>query len=138
MSNEETTLDDLSLETPEVESPDLETPEAPVRAFRTPAFRRHHPGHWQIPVWFSDRTSRLRLAFDYPYPHLVEPRVGPRPERTSRARRRGRPPLRWRTVISRILSLNFFKYRLYHLSMLPTPFDILGRASLPITGSKYT
>jgi hypothetical protein len=44
MSNEETNLDDLSLETPDLETPDLETPETP----ETPEVVKPHPAHEKL------------------------------------------------------------------------------------------
>jgi hypothetical protein len=61
MSNEETTLDDLSLETPEVETPDLESPEAsanePYKA---------HPAHEKLLAELPEAWHQKVL------PHLQE------------------------------------------------------------------
>jgi hypothetical protein len=61
MSNEETTLDDLSLETPEVESPDLETPEAPAdEPYKA------HPAHEKLLAELPEAWHQKVL------PHLQE------------------------------------------------------------------
>lgn len=61
MSNEETTLDDLSLETPEIESPDLETPEAPAgETFKA------HPAHEKLLAELPEAWHQKVL------PHLQE------------------------------------------------------------------
>jgi hypothetical protein len=61
MSNEETTLDDLSLETPEIETPDLESPEAsanePYKA---------HPAHEKLLAELPEAWHQKVL------PHLQE------------------------------------------------------------------
>jgi hypothetical protein len=61
MSNEETTLDDLSLETPEVESPDLETPEAPASEPY-----KAHPAHEKLLAELPEAWHQKVL------PHLQE------------------------------------------------------------------
>jgi hypothetical protein len=61
MSNEETNLDDLSLETPEVESPDLETPEAPADE---PV--KAHPAHEKLLAELPEAWHQKVL------PHLQE------------------------------------------------------------------
>lgn len=61
MSNEETTLDDLSLETPEVESPDLETPEAPAEESL-----KAHPAHEKLLAELPEAWHQKVL------PHLQE------------------------------------------------------------------
>jgi hypothetical protein len=61
MSNEETTLDDLSLETPEIESPDLETPEA---ATEEPF--KAHPAHEKLLAELPEAWHQKVL------PHLQE------------------------------------------------------------------
>jgi hypothetical protein len=61
MSNEETTLDDLSLETPEIESPDLETPEA---AAEEPF--KAHPAHEKLLAELPEAWHQKVL------PHLQE------------------------------------------------------------------
>jgi hypothetical protein len=61
MSNEETTLDDLSLETPEVESPDLETPEAPANEPY-----KAHPAHEKLLAELPEAWHQKVL------PHLQE------------------------------------------------------------------
>jgi hypothetical protein len=61
MSNEETTLDDLSLETPEIESPDLETPEAPAEE----SFKAH-PAHEKLLAELPEAWHQKEL------PHLQE------------------------------------------------------------------
>ena len=61
MSNEETTLDDLSLETPEIESPDLESPEAPAdEPFKA------HPAHEKLLAELPEAWHQKVL------PHLQE------------------------------------------------------------------
>jgi hypothetical protein len=61
MSNEETTLDDLNLETPEIESPDLETPEAPAEE----SFKAH-PAHEKLLAELPEAWHQKVL------PHLQE------------------------------------------------------------------
>jgi hypothetical protein len=61
MSNEETTLDDLSLETPEIESPDLETPEAPADEQY-----KAHPAHEKLLAELPEAWHQKVL------PHLQE------------------------------------------------------------------
>jgi hypothetical protein len=61
MSNEEATLDDLSLETPEIESPDLETPEAPA----SESFKAH-PAHEKLLAELPEAWHQKVL------PHLQE------------------------------------------------------------------
>ena len=62
MSNEETTLDDLSLETPDLETPDLETPEAPAE----PEAVKPHPAHEKLLAELPEAWHQKVL------PHLQE------------------------------------------------------------------
>jgi hypothetical protein len=62
MSNEETTLDDLSLETPEIESSDLETPEAP----KADEPFKAHPAHEKLLAELPEAWHQKVL------PHLQE------------------------------------------------------------------
>lgn len=61
MSNEETTLDDLSLETPEIETPDLESPEAPANEPY-----KAHPAHEKLLAELPEAWHQKVL------PHLQE------------------------------------------------------------------
>jgi hypothetical protein len=61
MSNEETTLDDLSLESPQIESADLETPEAPANE----SFKAH-PAHEKLLAELPEAWHQKVL------PHLQE------------------------------------------------------------------
>ena len=61
MSNEETNLDDLSLETPEIETPDLESPEAPANEPY-----KAHPAHEKLLAELPEAWHQKVL------PHLQE------------------------------------------------------------------
>jgi hypothetical protein len=82
MSNEETNLDDLSLETPDLETPDLETPETPEPVKAHPAHEKllaELPEAWHQKVLphlqEQDKYYQQQLEKFSPYKDLIDNNV---------------------------------------------------------------